>query len=365
MTAPNLYAGIMSGTSLDGIDVVLAEIDASSCRMIAKRYAEYDESTRAELLALQERSVDELHRAELAAVTLSRLYADVVNALIEANAVDAINIAAIGCHGQTIRHRPEVGYSKQIFNPALLAEKTGISVVADFRSRDIAAGGQGAPLVPAFHAAMFSNTNSNRVICNIGGIANLTCLPAQGPITGFDSGPGNVLMDAWIVRHQQQRFDRGGTWAASGNVIEPLLDTLLDNPYFELAPPKSTGRETFNPQLLSKHELDRHAPPDVQATLSMLTAASIGAAVARWGGKPHAMYVCGGGAHNTHLLTQIKSRLPGIDILSTAALGIDPDWVEALAFAWLAYRAVHGLSGNVPAVTGARGERILGAIYAA
>lgn len=365
MTAPNLYVGIMSGTSLDGIDVVLAEIYDSKCRMIASSYVEYDESIRIELLALQNYCDDELHRAELAGVALSRLYADAVNALVDANAIERPKIVAIGCHGQTIRHRPELGYSKQIFNPALLAEKTGISVVADFRNRDIAAGGQGAPLMPAFHAAMFGDPNVNRIICNIGGIANLTCLAVNGPVSGFDSGPGNVLMDAWISRHKQTRFDRDGAWAATGSVIAPLLATWLANPYFGLAPPKSTGRETFSPQLLARTELDGYAPVDVQATLSMLTAASIADAALRWGGHAQAMYICGGGAHNAHLLSQIRSRLPQMEVATTAMLGIDPDWVEALGFAWLAYRTVCGLPGNIPAVTGAHGERVLGAMYPA
>lgn len=365
MTASQLYVGIMSGTSLDGIDVVIAEIGDDRCQLMSSSYTEYDEQIRVDLLALQDRCEDELHRAEIAGVALSRLYARAVNALIEASGIQRAHIRAIGCHGQTIRHRPEAGYSKQIFNPALLAELTGLSVVADFRNRDIAAGGQGAPLVPAFHAAVFGDQTSDRGVCNIGGIANLTCLPSTGLVTGFDSGPGNVLLDAWITRKQGRRFDRDGAWAASGQVINALLVKLLDNPYFELPPPKSTGRETFNPQLLDSYELDRYAPADVQATLSMLTATSIADAVARWCGRPAALYICGGGAHNAHLLNQLRMALPDLEISTTAALGVDPDWVEALAFAWLAYRALHNLPGNVPSVTGARGERVLGAIYPA
>ena len=365
MSQAALYVGIMSGTSLDGIDVGIAAIDGDDCRLLASGYSEYDIEIRSDFLALQDRCENELHRAEVAGVALSRLYASAVNALIDANNIERSRIAAIGCHGQTIRHRPEAGYSKQIFNPALLAELTGLSVVADFRNRDIAAGGQGAPLVPAFHAAVFGAENTNRVVCNIGGIANLTCMPPGGPVTGFDSGPGNVLMDAWIARQKGQRFDRNGAWAAGGQVIDALLAELLRNPYFQAAPPKSTGREAFNPQLLDSYELERYAPSDVQATLSMLTAATIAEAVLSWAGRPEALYVCGGGAHNAHLLEQLRSRFPDVEISTTAALGIDPDWVEALAFAWLAYRTINRLPGNVPSVTGAQGERVLGAIYPA
>lgn len=365
MTSPAVYVGIMSGTSLDGIDVAVAAIDGGQCRLLASGYSEYDDEMRSDLLALQDRCDDELHRVELAGIALSRLYAGAVNALIDADNIERTRIRAIGCHGQTIRHRPDAGYSKQIFNPALLAELTGLSVVADFRNRDIAAGGQGAPLVPAFHAAVFGTKSSNRVVCNIGGIANLTCIPHDGPITGFDSGPGNVLMDAWIARQKGKRYDRDGAWAASGQVIDPLLAQLLENPYFDAPPPKSTGREAFNPQLLERYGLQRYAPADVQATLSMLTAATIADAALRWGGRPEALYVCGGGAHNTHLLSQLRMRLPKLETATTATLGIDPDWVEALAFAWLAYRTLNGLPGNVPSVTGAQGERVLGAVYPA
>lgn len=365
MTAGDIYVGIMSGTSLDGIDVAIARIDDRGCSMLASAYAEYEPAVRAELLELQDPCADELNRAEIAAVEVARRYADAVNRMLEAHAIERAAIRAIGAHGQTIRHRPELGYTRQLLNPALLAELTGLPVIADFRSRDIAAGGQGAPLVPAFHAAVFGSDKVNRIVCNIGGIANLTCLGTRGEVTGFDTGPGNVLLDAWIARNRGERFDRGGAWAASGKVIEELLDALLAEPYYKSSPPKSTGRELFNPHLFERYELGRYEAADVQATLVMLTARTIADAVRRWGGTAEELYVCGGGAHNSNLLKRLAELLPQVQVRSSAVLGVDPDWVEALAFAWLAQCTVQGKPGNVPAVTGAQGPRILGAIYAA
>ena len=365
MSSRDLYVGVMSGTSLDGIDVAVARFDASGCAMVASDYSEYDGRLRAELLELQEPCVDELNRSEIAAVEVARRYADAINKLLDGHKIDRATIAAVGAHGQTIRHRPELGYTRQLLNPAWLAELTGLTVVADFRSRDIAAGGQGAPLVPAFHAAQFGSNDANRIVCNIGGIANLTCLPAGGPITGFDTGPGNVLLDAWIARSRGDRFDRDGAWAASGTVIDELLEALLAEPYYLAAPPKSTGRELFNPHLFERLELGRYDAADVQATLARLTARTIADAVNKWGAAAGELYVCGGGAHNRELLRMLAECLPGVNVATTAALGVDPDWVEALAFAWLAQRASLGEPGNVATVTGAKGPRILGAVYAA
>lgn len=365
MTSSELYVGIMSGTSLDGVDVAIAHFAEGGCTLLASAYTEYDSMLRAELLELQEPCVDELQRAEIAAIEVARRYAEAVDRLLQAHAIDRSAIRAIGAHGQTIRHRPELGYTRQLLNPALLAELTALPVVADFRSRDIAAGGQGAPLVPAFHAAIFGSAKVDRIVCNIGGIANLTCLGAQGAVTGFDTGPGNVLLDAWIARTRDERFDRDGAWGASGTVIAELLAELLAEPYYALPPPKSTGRELFNAHLFEHFELGRYDPADVQATLAMLTARTIADAVQRWGGSAKEVYVCGGGAHNHDLLRKLSGLLPRVKVATSAALGVDPDWVEALAFAWLAKRTVHADAGNIPTVTGARGPRVLGAIYPA
>jgi anhydro-N-acetylmuramic acid kinase len=277
-------------------------------------------------------------------------------------------VRAIGCHGQTLRHRPADGYTLQIGNAALLAEFTGIAVVADFRSRDIAAGGQGAPLVPAFHAQALRHPDIHRVIANIGGIANVTDLPVDGPVRGWDTGPGNLLLDAWIKRHRGAHYDRDGAWAAGGAVHPGLLAALAKHPYLQQPPPKSAGREQFNLDGLdvSLSSLNEAiAPSDVQATLLEFTAMSLCEAVKRECGRAQELYVCGGGAHNGALMARITTHLPNVRVATTTALGIDPDWVEALAFAWLARQTLHHQPGNLPAVTGARGERILGAIYPA
>ena len=365
MNARDIYVGVMSGTSLDGVDVAVARFDDGRCSMLASAYAEYDPSIRAELLELQDPCADELQRSELAGLEVTRRYADAINTVLDQHQIDRATVAAVGAHGQTIRHRPDLGYTKQLLNPASLAELTGLTVVADFRSRDIAAGGQGAPLVPAFHAALFRSDHANRIVCNIGGIANLTCLPANGRVTGFDTGPGNVLLDAWIARIRGERFDRDGAWAASGKVIEELLDALLAEPYYRASPPKSTGRELFNPHLFERFELGRYDAADVQATLAALTARTIGDAVKSWASSASELYICGGGAHNQDLIRRLAAEIPEVEMHTSAALGVDPDWVEALAFAWLAQRTLQGEPGNVPTVTGARGPRILGAIYAA
>jgi anhydro-N-acetylmuramic acid kinase len=303
--------------------------------------------------------------AACAANDLARLYAQAVNELL--NKATNIQVRAIGCHGQTLRHRPADGYTLQIGNAALLAELTGITVVADFRSRDIAAGGQGAPLVPAFHAQM-GHPEIHRVIANIGGIANISDLPHGGPVRGWDTGPGNMLMDAWIKRHLGERYDRNGDWAANGNVQPELLDKLLDHDYLKSGPPKSAGREQFNLEWLDSliSKLNRPVEAaDVQATLLDFTAISLCNAIIHDCQGAQELYICGGGVHNALLMQRIRDCLPQIQVMSSAALGIDPDWMEALAFAWLARQAMHHAPGNLPAVTGARGERVLGAIYPA
>ncbi len=357
----------MSGTSLDGIDAVLAEIGPTGQpRLLHTHYLPYPDSLRAQLLALHTPQADEIHLAALAANELARLYAEAVRALLDGIAPGSVR--AIGCHGQTLRHRPADGYTLQIGNAALLAELTGITVIADFRSRDIAAGGQGAPLVPAFHARALQHPGIHRVIANIGGIANVTDLPLDSRVRGWDTGPGNMLLDAWIKRHRGDHYDRDGAWAASGSVHPGLLAALAQHPYLQRPPPKSAGREQFNLDWLDATlgTLDKAVDPaDVQATLLEFTATSLADAVNRECCGVQELYVCGGGAHNGALMQRIRAHLPNARVASTAALGIDPDWVEALAFAWLARQTLNHEPGNLPAVTGARGERILGAIYPA
>jgi anhydro-N-acetylmuramic acid kinase len=361
------YVGLMSGTSLDGVDAVLAEIGPTGQpRLLHSHYLPYPDSLRAQLLALHAPQPDEIHLAACAANDLARLYAEAVGALLDGVARDSVR--AIGCHGQTLRHRPADGYTLQIGNAALLAELTGITVVADFRSRDIAAGGQGAPLVPAFHAQVLRHPDIHRVIANIGGIANITDLPPDGTVRGWDTGPGNMLLDAWIRLHNGVHYDHDGAWAASGSIAPGLLSELARHAYLQLAPPKSAGREQFNLDWLDA-TLARLgcaiAPADVQATLLEFTATSLCEAVSRECHGAQELYVCGGGARSSALMRRIQALLPGMRVATTDALGIPPDWVEALAFAWLARRTLHRAPGNLPSVTGARGERILGAIYPA
>jgi anhydro-N-acetylmuramic acid kinase len=282
----------------------------------------------------------------------------------------AAKVRAIGVHGQTVRHRPEKGYTRQINNPALLAEMTSIDVIADFRSRDVAAGGQGAPLVPAFHATLFGERNETRVVCNLGGISNITILAASGEVRGFDCGPANALIDEWALRHLQRAYDDGGQFAAQGAVHPALLDALLDEPFFELPPPKSTGRDLFNPAWMDAKlaAFASLAPADVQATLTALTATTVAREIARHASDVRAVYVCGGGARNPVLMKMLQQALEdggvaGVPVMTTEALGVPPQQVEAFAFAWLAMRCVAREPGNLPAVTGASGGRVLGAIY--
>jgi anhydro-N-acetylmuramic acid kinase len=354
----------MSGTSLDGVDAALVDLRGRPFLM-GTDFVPYPTSLKVTLLTLHETSSDELHRAALAGIQLSRLYAKAVDRLLEKHDVPARFVRAIGCHGQTVRHRPGSGYSLQLGNPAWLAERTGISVVADFRSRDIAAGGQGAPLVPAFHAAVFRDSHHHRVIVNLGGIANLTDLPRRGPVTGFDTGPGNVLLDAWTRERLGRDFDRGGALAARGQPVASLLKNLLADPYFRRSPPKSTGRDRFNLDWLRRFGVGRNKPEDVQATLAELTARSVAKAIAKFCPGAEEVYLCGGGVRNSDLVVRITGELAGMKIASTERLGIHADWVEAMAFAWLAQRALRREPANLPEVTGAKKLRILGAIYAA
>lgn len=366
-----LFIGLMSGTSLDGVDVALVEFSQQSldgrpcCNLVATGFSAYDITVRADLLKLHSTSVNELEHGVLMANRLAVLYAGAIKQLLDNHNIDPKKITAIGCHGQTIRHRPELGFTVQIANAALLAELSGIDVIADFRSRDIAAGGQGAPLVPAFHQAVFSDSRKTRIIVNIGGIANLTVLPADGLVIGFDSGPGNMLLDAWAMKHLGKTYDDSGKWAASGNLIDELLQTLLSHRYFKLPPPKSTGRELFNLEWLEQHLKPDYRTADVQRTLLELTATSIAAAIISQDAAIDQIYICGGGAHNQTLLARLQQLLHPASIALTDELGISADWVEAAAFAWLAKQTTHRKPGNLAAVTGAKGPRVLGAIYPA
>ena len=361
---PGLFIGLMSGTSLDGIDAVVSTFE-SVPRLLHSDYQPYDARLRAELLTLQAPCDNELHRAALTANELARAYAAAVTTLLKKASLASRDIDALGCHGQTIRHRPDAGYTMQLVNAALLAELTGITVVNDFRSRDIAAGGQGAPLVPAFHQRLFHSASEHRVIVNIGGIANITNLPANGSVSGFDCGPGNALMDEWINLHQGKSYDNNGAWAATGSVLPALHQHLFSNDYFLIPPPKSTGRDLFNLAWLRNALESDEQPQDVQATLLELTAQSITLGITQYCANAQAVFVCGGGTHNQTLMARIAALLPQRRVADTSALGLDPDWVEALAFAWLAHQTLRGEPGNLPQVTGARGPRILGAVYPA
>ncbi|WP_101049091.1 anhydro-N-acetylmuramic acid kinase [Macromonas nakdongensis] len=369
------YIGLMSGTSLDGVDGVLMAFEANHAQVLTSASTAMPPDLRTALAALNQSGPDELHRASVAGHGLAQLYAEVVQRLLQQADMPASAIRAIGAHGQTVRHAPPgpqhaTPYTIQLNQPAWLAERTGIAVVADFRSRDIAAGGQGAPLVPAFHKEVFGQTGRSVAVANIGGIANLTALPADGRVLGLDTGPGNALMDEWCQRHTGHWYDAGGAWAANGTVAESLLGVLLAEPYFQQTGVKSTGRDLFHAAWLDRH-LAHHPglnPADVQATLLQLTARTLAAGVqgTDWRGQaPETLLVCGGGALNHTLMAALRACLPGMEVETTARLGWPIDQVEAAAFAWLARRCVQGLAGNEPQVTGARGPRVLGAIYPA
>jgi anhydro-N-acetylmuramic acid kinase len=363
--AEELYVGLMSGTSLDGIDAVLAGFDSGRPVCHATHFAPFDQELRDEALALHFSGADELHRAAHLANRLARAYAQATADLLAAAAAQPASVRAVGCHGQTVRHAPENGYSAQINNPALLAELSGIAVVADFRSRDIAAGGQGAPLVPAFHDQVFRDDRAHRVILNIGGIANLTDLAPGKPTRGFDCGPGNMLIDAWAQSHLGRPYDADGAWARCGQTLPDLLARLSAHKFLKLPPPKSCGREQFNTGWLDSLLTGGERPEDVQATLTAFTAGTAAEAIDAHCAGAQEVFVCGGGAHNGTLMSALDQRLPSCRVDTTAVLGLPPDWVEAMAFAWLAMRCVHDQPGSLAEVTGAHGARILGAIYPA
>ncbi|QWD68155.1 anhydro-N-acetylmuramic acid kinase [Polynucleobacter sp. VK25] len=370
----SFYIGLMSGTSLDGIDAVLAKIgpngETSALDAVSTPFSP---ELRKALSELQSPGPNELHREKQAGNTLALAYAEAVNQLLEKAQLQPSDITAIGAHGQTIRHQPHLGemaYTHQTLNPALLAEKTGIDVIADFRSRDLAAGGHGAPLVPAFHAQQFVE-DKHLAILNIGGIANLTLLPKNGEVTGFDCGPGNMLMDAWIHEHQGNAFDENGHWALQGKVNELLLARMLTDPFFAKAPPKSTGRDDFHlTWLQEKISNENYLSEDVQATLLHLTAHSALEALVNHAPQTQKLIVCGGGARNNALMNLFKVKSQhffkqSLEITTSDAAGVDPQLVEGLAFAWLAWAHKEKRPANLPAVTGAKGPRVLGACYPA
>lgn len=359
-----LYVGVMSGTSLDGIDVVA--VSFNPLQLHGSLTVAFPDALQQALLALTQSGPDEIERMGLADVAYARVVASAINELIETQGLDRAHIVAVGSHGQTIRHRPEAGFSVQIGDANLIAELTGLTVVADFRRRDLAAGGQGAPLVPAFHQAVFQDNQVHRVILNLGGIANISVLPAGQPnaVYGFDTGPANLLMDAWCLRHTGQPYDVGGAWAATALPCPVLLAEWLAHEYFARKAPKSTGREDFHVGWVDAHEQVKHvSPAGVQATLLALTAHSVADAVIQTGLGAGELWLCGGGAFNQTLWHRLSALLPTWTLRSTADLGLAPTWVEATAFAWLAQRRMQGLHGNLPSVTGAAGGRVLGAVY--
>ena len=366
MQASNMFIGLMSGTSLDSIDAALVSFVNNQPKLEGYYNKQISHAVRAQILHLNQSGQDEIEHLATLDPLLGHLFADACLELLEKCAIAPSDITAIGSHGQTLRHRPNKGYSLQIGDPNVIAERTGITTIADFRRRDLAAGGQGAPLVPAFHATCFRSDHCDRVIVNIGGMANITLLPANqnALVLGYDTGPGNVLLDAWALKHLNKPYDAHGEWARSGKLCPSLLNRFMSDPFFALPFPKSTGRELFNTDWLNQH-LDPYLPPeDVERTLTELTAISISDAIQSHSRKQTKVFVCGGGSHNTFLLERIRSHL-NCSVSTTKELGLDPDWVEACAFAWLAYRTINHQTGNLKSVTGAKGERVLGGIYLA
>jgi|SRR5690554_1171505 len=360
--ADGLYVGLMSGTSLDAIDAVLLQC-GSSIQLIGHYSHPIPEQLRHDILALCQPGNNEIDRSGAVHIALGHVFADATLMLLKQADVAAAKICAIGCHGQTIRHRPADCFSVQIGSADILAVRTGIAVVSDFRNKDIALGGQGAPLVPAFHRALWGQLSRCAVV-NIGGMANFTFMAEGDIVSGYDSGPGNVLMDSWIQQQRGQHFDQDGAWASSGKVLPKLLAAMLDDPYFSLPPPKSTGRERFNQDWLADHlthDNKNARPEDVQATLLELTASSIATQLALL--APSQVLVCGGGAHNGALINRLQQLLSGASVSATDEVGFAADWVEGAAFAWLAWARLNGVVGNVTQVTGASREAILGAVY--
>ncbi len=363
----NLYIGLISGTSVDGIDAVLARFEASSLELLGAQTQPWDPMLARRINALIETQAPSWSELGTLHVEIGRAFAEAARALLEQCDVAATAVAAIGHHGQTVHHAPDgpAPFTLQIGDPNTVAARTGITTVADLRGYDMAVGGQGAPLVPAFHEWLLRSESEQRVVLNIGGIANITTLCPGEPVLGCDTGPGNTLLDAWIRRHTPHRYDDRGQWAAQGAVVTPLLEKLLSEPWFDLPPPKSTGRELFNSDWLAAQlvTLERQPSPiDVQTTLVELTAITIAQCIARTAPRCRRVIVCGGGASNDYLMTRLSTHCSAT-VETSAAHGVAPDWVEALAFAWLARARLRNEAGNVPSVTGARRPVILGGIY--
>ncbi|MDH0171522.1 anhydro-N-acetylmuramic acid kinase [Stenotrophomonas sp. GD04145] len=365
-----LYLGLMSGTSADGIDAALVQFpDEGGCRFVHGLTARWEPLLRARLVALGEggplASLEELGELD---ARIAIAFADAANQLLDESGVDRTRVRAIGSHGQTVRHRPlaDPAFTVQLGDGNRIAELTGITTVCDFRRRDVAAGGHGAPLMPAFHLGMLGTADEDRAVLNLGGIANLTLIPREGAVRGFDTGPANALMDAWCQRHTGRTFDAEGAYAASGVVDGPLLAGWRADPWFDLPPPKSTGREQFHLAWAEAHMGEgQYAAADVQATLLELTVATVADALLVQQPQTRRLLVCGGGVHNRQLMKRLAERLPALQVESSAVHGLDPEYVEAMGFAWLAQRTMDGLAGNLPSVTGAKGPRILGAIHLA
>lgn len=366
------YIGMMSGTSLDGVDVALVDFSSTPPQLVATDFTPMPQYLRENITALVQSGETTLQRLGELDHQLGRLYADCVNIFLQKHPISPEKIQAIGCHGQTIWHSPKGQYpfTMQIGDMNLVAALTGITTLGDFRRKDMALGGQGAPLVPAFHQAVFSDPQSVTVVLNIGGISNVSVLIPDQPVVGFDTGPGNTLLDQWIEKHKGVAYDKNGEWAASGQINDTLLDALLDEPFFQLPPPKSTGRELFNLAWLEQkiQYVAQHSsvplPQDVQATLVELTVRSVAESLKNiYSPLPKRLLVCGGGAKNTLMMQRLANLLPQWNIHTTNEFGMDLDYVEAAAFAWLAYRRLHNQSGNLPEVTGAKSAVSLGAIF--
>lgn len=364
------YIGLISGTSVDGIDCALCATDDNGTRLLHSYAAPIPSPLKRDIEALSHAGDNEIDRLGELDRKLGELFSKAALTLLTQSGYKPEDITAIGSHGQTVRHRPpssgyEYGFTVQIGDPNTIAEHTGITTVADFRRRDMAAGGEGAPLAPAFHQAVFGKEGEQRAIVNIGGFANISLLDGQQLIKGFDSGPGNNLLDLWVAEHLGKPFDEGGNWAASGSINHALLDSLLSDHYFKQKGVRSTGKEAFNRKWLDSHlsKLPPIAPQDVQNTLIELTASSICNAIKELDAQVNALYVCGGGAHNAYLLARIEALLPDSNVQTTETLGVHPDWVEATAFAWFAHRTLNHQASNAPQVTGAAGCRVLGGVY--
>ncbi len=366
----SFYVGLMSGTSMDGIDAALVEFGDHRCSVITTLSAQYPQELQAALHTASrtpaECTVDRIGQLDH---WVGECFRDAALSLLDEHKIDKSDVTAIGSHGQTLRHQPRASrpFTFQIGDPNIVAAGTGIMTVADFRRRDIAVGGEGAPLAPAFHQWLFASATKDRAVLNIGGIANVTMLLASGaPVTGFDTGPGNTLLDGWSRRCRDLPFDDDGAWSKDGNVSEPLLEAMLRDPYFALSPPKSTGFEYFNGSwtrnkiAATKSEI---AQQDVQSTLAELSARTIAVGILEHAPAIEQLLVCGGGIHNSDLMQRLRGYLSGIDVDSTKKFGLHPDWVEAAAFAWLAKRCLDGQPGNLPEVTGASNSSVLGAIY--